>query len=60
MTPSQTPKLRTTIINMAQNIPKTTKQWHVTGTDGFDSLKLAEVPTQQVGDGQVLVKSECP
>jgi len=45
---------------MAQDIPKTTKQWHVTGTDGFDSLKLTEVPTQEVGDGQVLVKSECP
>jgi len=41
---------------MAQDIPKTTKQWHVTGTDGFDSLKLTEVPTQEVGDGQVLVK----
>lgn len=44
---------------MAQDIPKTTKQWHVTGNEGFDSLKFDEVPTQEVGDGQVLVKSEC-
>jgi hypothetical protein len=44
---------------MAQDIPKTTKQWTVAGKTGFDSLKLTEEPTPQVGDSQVLVKREC-
>jgi NADPH:quinone reductase-like Zn-dependent oxidoreductase len=38
------------------DIPKTTKQWTVTGTNGFDALKLSEEATPQVGDSQVLVK----
>lgn len=41
---------------MMQNIPKTTKQWTVVGTDGFDSLKFSEVPVPALGDNQVLVK----
>jgi NADPH-dependent curcumin reductase CurA len=42
---------------MAQDIPKTTKQWKVTGTSGFDDLKLSEDPVPELGDGQVLVRS---
>jgi len=41
---------------MTQSIPKTTKQWNVTGTDGFGSLKLSEQSVPELGDSQVLVK----
>ena len=41
---------------MAQNVPKTTKQWTVTGTSGFDALKFSEAPIPELGDAQVLVK----
>jgi NADPH:quinone reductase-like Zn-dependent oxidoreductase len=43
---------------MAHNIPKTTKQWSVTGTSGFDDLKFSETPVPQVGDNQCLVRIE--
>lgn len=45
---------------MAQSIPKTAKQWNVTGTTGFDDLKLSEQAVPELGDNQVLVKSEYP
>lgn len=45
---------------MAQSIPKSTKQWNVIGQDGFDSLKYTEQPVPELGDSQVLVKSEPP
>ena len=44
---------------MAQNVPKTTKQWTVTsqdGKDGFNALKLPEEQLSELGDSQVLVK----
>ena len=44
---------------MAQNVPKTTKQWTVTsqdGKDGFNALKLSEEQLSELGDSQVLVK----
>lgn len=41
---------------MSQQVPVTTKQWNVTGKDGFDSLKFSEQPIPQLGDSQVLVK----
>jgi hypothetical protein len=41
---------------MAQTIPHTTKQWNVTGQDGFDSLQYTEQPVPQLGDNQILVK----
>lgn len=44
------------IDSMAQDIPKTVKQWTVTGTTGFDALSLSELPVPELGDGQVLVK----
>ncbi|KAJ8100806.1 zinc-binding oxidoreductase [Lipomyces tetrasporus] len=37
-------------------IPKTTKQWKVTGYDGFGSLQLTEEPVPEIGDSEVLVK----
>ncbi|KAF7564030.1 hypothetical protein G7046_g117 [Stylonectria norvegica] len=40
---------------MAQSIPKTAKQWHVTGTD-FEHLKFSEDAVPEVGDNDVLVK----
>lgn len=43
---------------MSQDIPKTTKQWSVVGTTGFDSLKFGEVDIPELGDSQVLVKCE--
>jgi hypothetical protein len=43
---------------MALSIPETTKQWNVTGTDGFDSLRYSEQPVPEFGDNQVLVKSK--
>lgn len=43
---------------MAQSIPKTVKQWNVAGKDGFESLKFSEQPVPELGDSQVLVKSE--
>ncbi|KAF4119245.1 hypothetical protein GMORB2_5470 [Geosmithia morbida] len=39
---------------MAQDIPKTMKQWTVSGSDGFDSLKFSHVPVPTPGDGEVL------
>lgn len=33
------------------------KQWSITNTDGFDSLKLVEAQLPQLGDSEVLVKS---
>ena len=44
---------------MGDTIPKTTKLWRVTGYDGFDSLKFTEEPVPELGDSEVLVKSEC-
>jgi len=41
---------------MAQDIPKTTKQWKVKGTSGFDDLEFSEAPVPELGDSQVLVK----
>lgn len=41
---------------MAQDIPKTTKQWTVVGENGFDSLHFGEADVPELGDGQVLVK----
>lgn len=41
---------------MAQDIPKTTKQWIVTGQNDFDSLKLTETEIPQLSDHEVLVK----
>ncbi|GJN69239.1 hypothetical protein PCL_02322 [Purpureocillium lilacinum] len=44
---------------MAQNVPKTTKQWTVTsqdGKDGFNALKFSEEQLSELGDSQVLVK----
>ncbi|KAI1103591.1 NAD(P)-binding protein [Jackrogersella minutella] len=41
---------------MTQSIPKTTKQWNVTGEDGTDSLKFTEQAVPEFGDSQVLVK----
>lgn len=38
-------------------IPKTTKQWKVTGYDGLESLQFMEEPVPELGDDQVLVKS---
>ncbi len=43
---------------MGDSIPKTTKLWRVTGYDGFDSLKFIEEPVPELGDSEVLVKSE--
>lgn len=42
---------------MAQSLPKTAKQWNVTGFDGPESLVFSEQPVPQIGDSQVLVKS---
>lgn len=41
---------------MAQDIPKTTKQWVVAGEKGFDSLSFTENDIPALGDNQVLVK----
>lgn len=43
---------------MTTALPKTTKQWNVVGAEGIESLKLSEQPIKQLGDNQVLVKSE--
>lgn len=48
---------------MAQDIPKTTKQWNVTardGKDGFNALKYSEKAVPELGDSQVLVKRALP
>jgi hypothetical protein len=42
---------------MAGPLPRTTKQWTVTGKDGFDSLKYLVQPLPDFGDNEVLVKS---
>lgn len=48
---------------MAQTqIPQTVQQWNITsqdGKDGFNALQFNEQPLGELGDGQVLVKSEC-
>lgn len=36
---------------------QTAKQWSVAGFGGFGSLKFSEEPVPDLGDGQVLVKS---
>ncbi|CAH0018392.1 unnamed protein product [Clonostachys rhizophaga] len=41
---------------MAQEIPKTVKQWSVSDFTGFDALKFSEEPIPELGDSQVLVK----
>jgi NADPH:quinone reductase-like Zn-dependent oxidoreductase len=42
---------------MSQSIPKTTKQWTIEGTNGFDSLKLNKsAPLDHPGEYEVLVK----
>lgn len=43
--------------NMSQSVPKTVKQWNVTGQDGFESLKLTEHDVPELDHNQVLVKS---
>lgn len=43
--------------NMSQSVPKTVKQWNVTGQDGFQSLKLSEQHVPELDHNQVLVKS---
>lgn len=46
---------------MAAQIPATTKQWSVSsrdGSEGFNALKLTEVPVKPPGDSEVLVKCE--
>ena len=43
---------------MAETLPKTVKQWNVTGFNGFKSLTLSEQPVPEIGDTQVLVKSK--
>lgn len=37
-------------------LPKTSKQWTVTGVDGPDSLQLTEKSIRELGDTQVLVR----
>lgn len=44
---------------MAQDIPKTTKQWAISSQDGsagFDALKFSEEQIPALGDSEVLVK----
>ncbi|KAI1136098.1 zinc-containing alcohol dehydrogenase [Hypoxylon sp. FL0543] len=41
---------------MAQSIPKTSRQWNITGSDGLETLKLTEKPVPQLGDTEVLVQ----
>ncbi|RYP52448.1 hypothetical protein DL768_002371 [Monosporascus sp. mg162] len=41
---------------MPQPIPKTAKQWNVTGLNGLDSLRYTEQPIHELSDNQVLVK----
>ncbi|KAF9889331.1 hypothetical protein FE257_007441 [Aspergillus nanangensis] len=41
---------------MVQPVPTITKQWTITGHNGFDSLKYSEAPVPELGDNQVLVK----
>jgi hypothetical protein len=43
---------------MGDSIPETTNLWRVTGYNGFDSLKFMEESIPELGDGEVLVKSE--
>lgn len=45
---------------MSENveIPATSKQWIVTGTDGYDCLKYTEKPVPALGDNEVLVRSK--
>lgn len=43
---------------MAEPLPKTAKQWKVTGYTGFDDLKFTEEAVPEIGDSQVLVKSK--
>lgn len=39
-------------------VPKTVKQWNIVSGTGFDGLKFSEQPLPELGDSQVLVKSE--
>lgn len=39
-------------------VPQTVKQWNVVSHNGFDGLKFSEQPLPELGDSQVLVKSE--
>ncbi|EXL65544.1 alcohol dehydrogenase [Fusarium oxysporum f. sp. conglutinans race 2 54008] len=41
---------------MSQSIPRTVKQWKITGKNGFDSLEFCEEAVPALGDNQVLVK----
>jgi hypothetical protein len=41
-----------------KELPQTIKQWTVTGTTGFECLKIAEAPLPAFGDTQVLIKGE--
>lgn len=43
---------------MAQPLPKTAKQWNVTGSEGPESLVFSEQPVPEIGDTQVWVKSK--
>lgn len=43
---------------MAEDIPKTSKQWRVTGYNGFDALKFTEEEIPILADNYVLVKSK--
>ncbi|KAM0328875.1 hypothetical protein ACHAQA_005291 [Verticillium albo-atrum] len=47
---------RSIISCASQELPKTIKQWTITGTTGFDSLEFSEVPLPEYGEGQILVK----
>lgn len=41
---------------MAQNIPKTTKQWVIVGENDFDSLNFIEADVPELAQNEVLVK----
>lgn len=43
---------------MTEEIPKTAKQWRVTGYDGFDAMKFTEEEIPALADNYVLVKSK--
>ena len=43
---------------MDLSIPKTSWQWNVIAEGGTTSLKFTKQPVSELGDNQVLVKSE--
>jgi hypothetical protein len=43
---------------MTETLPTTTGQWSLTGADGAASLTYSEQPVPELGDHDVLVKSE--